>query len=182
MVSMSRSSKRLGIPVGQNKSRQISGSNSTGLPRPRSTRSAKRPTRTRKTLPITSERSRKLAICESEWPALRFPPHKRRRRQRPSTCQRSLRGESPSRQKLRAPRHAQPPVHPRLRARSPRSGDEHLLCDCDFRPKRLLFAFASDPPPANIASAESLRPIYAIDGLVRSSLRFCNIAAQCSDC
>ena len=43
IVSMSRSSKRLGIPEGQNKSRQISASSSTVLPRPRRTRSAKRP-------------------------------------------------------------------------------------------------------------------------------------------
>ena len=51
-----------------------------------------------------------------------------------------------------------------------------------LRPQRLLFALASYPPPTNITSAESLRPFYAIDGLVRSSLRLSNIAAERSNC
>jgi hypothetical protein len=41
----------------QNNPKQISGASSTGLPGPRSTRSAKRPSRARNNLFITSERS-----------------------------------------------------------------------------------------------------------------------------
>jgi hypothetical protein len=59
MVFMTRSSKRAGMPEGRNKSRQISASSNTGLPRPRSTRSAKRPTRACKSLLMTAERFRK---------------------------------------------------------------------------------------------------------------------------
>ena len=57
------------------------------------------------------------------------------------------------------------------------------ICACGrgFRPRRLLFAFASYRPPTNIASAKSLRPLYAIDGCVCSSLRFSNIAAERSN-
>jgi len=59
--------------------------------------------------------------------------------------------------------------------------DEYLPGDRGFRPRRLLFALASDPAPTNIASAESLRPSYAIDSLVRSSLRFSDIVAERSN-
>src|SRR5271156_6478790 len=89
-----------------------------------------------------------------------------------------LRGESPFRPKLLAPRHGQFLVRHRLRARSLPSADEHLVCDRGFRPQRLLFAFATYRPPTNIASAESLRPFYAIHRPICSTLRFSNIAAE----
>jgi hypothetical protein len=69
-------------------------------------------------------------------------------------------------------------VRRRLRAQSQPSADEHLECDRAFRPQRLLFTFASYPPPTNIASAESFGPFYAIDGVVRSSLRLSDIATE----
>jgi hypothetical protein len=79
------------------------------------------------------------------------------------------------------PRRGQFLVHHRPRARSLPSADEHFACDRGFRPQRPLFVFASYPPPTNVASAESLRPFYAIDGFVRSSLRFSNIPAERSN-
>jgi hypothetical protein len=92
-----------------------------------------------------------------------------------------LRGESPLRLRLLAPRHGQFLVRHRLQARSLPSADEHLVCDRGFRPQRLLFAFSAYRPPTNIASAESLRPFYAIHGPVCSPLRFSNIAAERSN-
>ncbi len=68
-----------------------------------------------------------------------------------------------------------------LRSYEDISADEHLECDRGFRPQRLLFAFSTDRPPTNIASAESLRPFYAIHRPICSPLRFSNIAAERSN-
>ncbi len=175
---MSRSSKRLGIPEGQNKSRQISGSSSTGLPRPRSTRSAKRP----------QKLAHDVGAVAQNWQHVgpNGPPFDSRGigGADDSAHRRAgdwLRGESPLRLRLLAPRHGQFLVRHRLQARSLPSADEHLVCDRGFRPQRLLFAFSAYRPPTNIASAESLRPFYAIHGPVCSPLRFSNIAAERSN-